>query len=114
MVCYVDNRLGVSTRLCVLLVCVACVCVLSMFVWVSLPLIDWISHGITNWIYPDPDPFVSHPQNPGTIFLEKKKRLRQRRGSSRASRNMGAMPFFQNLKFPKSHVPAIQIELILS
>ena len=27
---------------------------------VSPPLIDWISHGITNWIYPDPDPFVSH------------------------------------------------------
>ena len=24
------------------------------------PLMDWISHGITNWIYSDPDPFVSH------------------------------------------------------
>ena len=41
-------------------------------VYVSPPLVDWISHGITNWIYPDPNLFVSHPQNPGTIFLKKK------------------------------------------
>ena len=27
------------------------------------PLMDWISHGITNWIYSDPDPFVSHAKN---------------------------------------------------
>ena len=29
------------------------------------PLMDWISHGITNWIYSDPDPFVSHVENMG-------------------------------------------------
>ena len=34
----------------------------------SPPLIDWISHGITNWIYSDPDPFVSHAKNLGPIF----------------------------------------------
>ena len=35
---------------------------------ISLPLIDWILHGITNRIYPDPDPFVSHFQNPTIGF----------------------------------------------
>ena len=34
----------------------------------SLLLIDWISNGITNWIYSDPDPFVSHAKNLGPIF----------------------------------------------
>ena len=33
-----------------------------------LPLIDWILHGITNRIYPDPDPSVSHFQNPKIGF----------------------------------------------
>ena len=36
------------------------------------PLIDWVSHGITNWIYPDPDPFVSHAKIQGAIFSENK------------------------------------------
>ena len=34
----------------------------------SPPLVDWISHGITNWIYSDPDPFVSHAKNLGPVF----------------------------------------------
>ena len=36
----------------------------------SLPLIDWISNGITNWIYSDPDPFVSHAEISGPEFLK--------------------------------------------
>ena len=36
------------------------------------PLIDWISYAITNWTYPDPDPFVSHAKIQGAIVLRKK------------------------------------------
>ena len=36
----------------------------------SPPLVDWVSHGITNWIYSDPDPFVSHAEKTGTNFLK--------------------------------------------
>ena len=36
--------------------------------WKSPPHIDWISHGITKWIYSDPDPFVSHAKDLGPNF----------------------------------------------
>ena len=31
----------------------------------SPPRVDWIYHGITNWTYTGPDPFVSHAKNLG-------------------------------------------------
>ena len=76
----------------------------------SLPLIDWILHGITNRIYPDPDPSVSHfhPQigfqNPRLPFPRKKNSLEHARILSEGFQNPGIcfqnprLQFFQKKK----------------
>ena len=48
-------------------------CILMMFITQYPPLIGWISYGITNWTYSDPDTSVSHAQIQRAIFLEKKR-----------------------------------------
>ena len=61
------------------------------------PLIDWISYGITNSIYPDPDPFVSHAKIQGAI-------VQQRKALRKPVRREG-LPEIQGPRFCKTKLP---------